>query len=121
MVKEESRLSSEAERTDTFTVLRFTGDIDIQTLENAKTALQNEIDAGYTRCIIDLDEVNYMDSSGIGFLIGALKQLEGIDGQLRISRLNTYLSGLFRLLHLNEILRISDTVHSAVSSLEKPA
>ena len=111
-------LSLQSEHIDSIAVMRFSGDICLTTLNVAKTALQNEIDSGFKECVIDLDDVNYMDSSGIGFLLGALKRVKETNGGLRICRLNTYLAGLFRLLQLNEILEITDSIESAVSSLK---
>jgi len=114
-----SDLVINTERTDNISILKYCGDINLNTLKIAKTALKKEIASGFKLCVIDLDEVNYMDSSGIGFILGSLKEIKNEDGHLRISRLNAYLSGLFRLLNLNEIMEISDSIESAVSSLKR--
>jgi anti-sigma B factor antagonist len=42
------------------------------------------IDGGIRRLVVNLEEVGFLDSSGLGVLIGALRRLKEHDGELRL-------------------------------------
>lgn len=57
---------------------------------------------------LDLSKVEYMDSTGLGVLIGAYKSLRSHDGRLVLTGMNPRLSRLLRITGLSEIIDIED-------------
>lgn len=115
---ERRRLEIASAAESSVTVLTFTGDLDLGTLNLAKSRLQDEMKPDRRRFVLDLDRVGYIDSSGLGFLIGALKKVREREGDLVIARLNAYMLGIFKLLNLHEVLDVYDDLDAAVRALE---
>jgi anti-sigma B factor antagonist len=60
------------------------GQIDLYSAPTFKTALVEAIDAGATELIVDLTGVDFMDSTGLGVLIGVNKRLGQVGGAMAI-------------------------------------
>ena len=55
---------------------------------------------------IDLSEVDYMDSTGLGVFVGFYKALKANDGHMKITGVNARLKRLFEITGLDEIMDI---------------
>src|SRR5205807_376501 len=60
------------------------GQIDLYSAPEFKSALANAVDDGCLDLVVDLSEVNFMDSTGLGVLVGMLKRLDRAGGTLTI-------------------------------------
>ncbi|CAA6801212.1 MAG: Anti-sigma factor antagonist [uncultured Thiotrichaceae bacterium] len=67
---------------------------------------------GQTRVILDISNVTFMDSSGLGVLVSILKMLGG-SGELIIAGANGIVSDLFKLTRMDRIFRMCDDPESA--------
>ena len=67
---------------DGIVVLGLQGEVDAFTAPKVKQEIINQIDQGITRLAIDLADVNYLDSTGLGVLIGGLKRTRDKGGEL---------------------------------------
>jgi anti-sigma B factor antagonist len=70
-----------------------------------RAQLLERIDEGARHLVIDLAKVEFMDSSGLGALVSALKRL-GRDGDLRVSSLTPAVRSMFELTRLNRVIKI---------------
>ena len=52
-------------------VVRVTGEVDVSNADELRSALAGELGAGAASVSVDLSEVPYIDSTGIGVLVGA--------------------------------------------------
>lgn len=52
-------------------VVRVTGEVDVSNADELRSALADELEAGAASVSVDLSEVPYIDSTGIGVLVGA--------------------------------------------------
>ena len=68
--------------------------------------------------VLDLSEVDFMDSSGLGAIISSLKALGG-KGELAISGIQEIVLQLFKLTRMDQIFRIFKDEKDAVSALSK--
>ncbi len=59
------------------TVVRVGGKIDIASVAELRHCLRQTVDAGSRRLVVDLRQVRFMDSVGLGVLIGARRRLRG--------------------------------------------
>jgi anti-sigma B factor antagonist len=62
------------ETTDTTTVVSVRGDVDVATSPQLRAELQSAIDGGAKEVVVDVTGMDFIDSAGLGVLIGALKR-----------------------------------------------
>src|SRR3712207_9166682 len=61
-------------------VVQVAGEIDVYTAASLREKLADLIDADHTDVVVDLTGVTFMDSTGLGVLVGALKKVRGYGG-----------------------------------------
>lgn len=94
------REHSEREHTIDLTVL---GEVDVYTAPQLREKLLTLCQGG-SSIHLDLAGVDYIDSTGLGVLIGAYKAQKSTGGKLIISGMNSRLTRLFRITGLQEIM-----------------
>jgi anti-sigma B factor antagonist len=97
-----------------WTVLNVRGEIDMATCPQLRQEIVGQIGQGNLNLVVDLGEVDFIDSTGLGVLIGGLKRARGQGGDLRVSGVDDRLEKVFRLTGLGEILvvvNLSDPDH----------
>src|SRR4051812_23938635 len=67
-----------------WTVLSVDGELDIYAAPRLRERLIDLIAAGHHKFVIDMDAVSFIDSTGLGVIIGALKRVRGAGGELRV-------------------------------------
>ena len=70
----------------------------------------------YINIIFDLENVNFMDSSGIGMIIGRYKELEKTGGKVYIINLNPNLSSIIEISGLKKIINFRDDLDSVLKN-----
>lgn len=100
-------------------VVRPIGRIDLQTAPEAKRELIALIDEGYWQIVVDLGETTFIDSSGLGALIGGLKAARQKGGDLRLARPSQQAQVVLELTTLNRVLHAHDTVEDALVSYQQ--
>lgn len=63
-------------------VISVRGEVDVASAPALRGAIRQVIDDGSTRVVLDLADLEFIDSSGLGVLVGALKNLRERDGAL---------------------------------------
>jgi anti-sigma B factor antagonist len=76
-------LSIAVERHEATTLVVLRGDLDLATASQLRECLVEVIDDG-ARIVIDLETVGFMDSAGLGILVGGLKRARTADGELEL-------------------------------------
>jgi anti-sigma B factor antagonist len=94
-------------------VLVVTGQIDIYTAPRMRRRLNQLITVDHKLVVVDLLGVEFMDSSGLSVLIGALKRAGSRGGALRVVGEQERLKELFRVTGLHKPLPLYPTVASA--------
>jgi len=97
-----------------FTILSLVGELDMWSLPQAKERVSELIGQGKVKLVLDLEKMNYIDSSGLGFFIGTLKKLKDAGGELMLVNLNAYIFHIFKLIQLQHIIPTYDTLEEAV-------
>ncbi|TCI96871.1 MULTISPECIES: STAS domain-containing protein [Aeromicrobium] len=110
----ELSLTSRAE--GPFEVLAVGGEIDVYTAPKLREAIVAAVDAGRTRLIIDVEQVDFLDSTGLGVLVGALKRVRGEGGSLDIVCTHERILKIFSITGLDKVFGLHDSVPAAVSS-----
>lgn len=67
--------------------------------------------------IFDFKNINFMDSSGIGVIIGRYKKISSESGKVSVIHSSSRVKKIFDLSGMNKIIGIYDTYEEAISSL----
>jgi anti-sigma B factor antagonist len=81
--------------------------------------LHKFIGEGKKNIVVDLHEVKFMNSSGLGMLIGGLTTLKKSDGTFRLSRITDKIESLLIITKLITIFETYKTIDEAVASFAK--
>lgn len=111
----------EKTRQGDFAVFYVRGEVDLYNSDVLKQALIQSIRAGARTLVVDLDDVGYMDSSGIGALIAARAAAEKEGGRVVLSRLQAGVASVFRLTRLDSFFEIFTAVDEAAGALARAA
>ena len=67
--------------------------------------------------VFDFKNIHFMDSSGIGVIIGRYKKISSEGGRVSVININQRVKKIFDLSGMNNIIKVYDTYEDAVSSL----
>ncbi len=98
------------------TVLVLRGTLDLTTLPAAKATLEEAWPDREPKILFDLGEVRFIDSAGLGLLIGSLRRAAEAGGDLKLCGLNAYLMALFKLVNLQRILKTYESREAALAA-----
>ncbi len=82
------------------------GEIDVYTSPKVKETIHSLIEKGHYNLIINLEGVRYIDSTGLGVLIGALKKVREHNGRILLICTNPQIKKIFNLTGLVKIFEI---------------
>ena len=82
--------------------VRARGQIDLYSAPVFKTALLGALDEGVTDLVVDLTEVDFMDSTALGVLVGVSKRLRQAGGTLEVLTGNDTIRRVFELVGLSD-------------------
>ena len=92
------------------------GNLDMASAAQMRQKLQDHLNAGEARLVVDLREVAYIDSAGLGEVVRAMKRAREAGGDLRLCGLSDDVLRLFELTGLNEAIAVYATREDAVAS-----
>lgn len=98
------------------TVVRVAGEIDVYTAPMLREELTILIDAGQADLVVDLLDVSFMDSTGLGVLVGLLKKVKTLGGQLRLVIDQEKVLKVFRITALTQVFSIFATLDEALQA-----
>lgn len=96
-------------------VMRLSGRLDFATAAEARKAFGEAVDAGRQRLVVDLADVDFVDSSGLGALIGGLKTARQAGGDLCIARATSQAQTVLALTSLDRVFRLYPSVGEALA------
>lgn len=100
-------------------IVRLSGELDHHSAEVVRTRMEEAILKGDTRhVVLSLKDLSFMDSSGLGVILGRYKQVTGKGGKMVVCEVNPAVYRLFELSGLFKILAIQENERLALSSLE---
>lgn len=78
-----------------------------------KEDMRNETEAGPDRIVLDLSEVQFIDSSGLGAIVASMKQLDG-GRSLDLAGLTPMVDKVFRLTRMDTVFSLYPTLQDAI-------
>lgn len=79
--------------------------------------LQDYINAGYDQFIVDLSNLQLINSVGINFLLTFLSRLQNVGGQLIVANVNTFVLSLLEKTRLTSVFELQASLDVAVDQL----
>lgn len=99
-------------------ILRLKGELDDVSVSDLRTRISNYIDSyKINHLVLNLAELNFLDSSGIGFIIGRYHQLRKRNGDITISNVNSKIERIIYISGLAKICKIRENEEAVLISL----
>lgn len=91
-------------------VITVSGEVDLATSPQLDTAVIAAIDSGATSVVIDLTDVSFMDSSGLGVIVRALKRCREAENDLDLVITNERVLKVFGITGLDQVIPIHASI-----------
>ncbi len=101
----------------TVTVVAVVGELDVATAPQLRQRLVSLASHGPHRLVIDLGGVDFLDSTGVGVLLGAVRRARTGEGSLALANAEPQVAKVFEVTRLIDILPLHDSVESATLAL----
>ena len=97
------------------TVVTVGGEIDVYTAPKLREQLIDLVSGGKYHLVVDMEGVDFLDSTGLGVLVGGLKRMRGIGGEFKIVCDQEKLLKIFRITGLDQIFSLHPSVEAAAA------
>ncbi|WP_449727642.1 STAS domain-containing protein [Cellulomonas avistercoris] len=98
------------------TVVHVSGEIDVASADRLRERIAVLLADGRTDLVVDLTAVTFMDSTGLGLLVGTLKRVRIAGGRLELVVDSERLLKVFRITGLTQVFTIHGSLDSALAS-----
>jgi anti-sigma B factor antagonist len=98
------------------TVLEVGGEIDVYTAPQLRERLIELVEGGGRHIVVDMEQVEFLDSTGLGVLVGGLKRARAQDGSLGLVCAQERILKIFRITGLEKVFGIYGSVDEAVAA-----
>ncbi len=99
-------------------IVTVAGEVDVYTAPQLRSVLEERAAADQTRIIVDLQGVGFLDSTGLGVLVGRLKAVRKLGGTLSVVCTDERILRLFAITGLDQVLPVHDSVDTALASVD---
>jgi anti-sigma B factor antagonist len=117
-IREKGNMEISTRESGKVLIFDIRGDLDAKSATVLKDRINEKITDGKAMILINLSEVPYMDSAGLGVLVSGLKNANRLSGDLRIWGLQDEVKSIFELTRLNKVFQIFDDEGSAMASFQ---
>jgi anti-sigma B factor antagonist len=101
---------------DGIEVIDVQGEIDMYTAPRLRELLIDLVSTGSCQLIVNLDKVGFLDSTGLGVLVGGLKRVRAHDGSLDLVCTQQTILKILKITGLTEVFGIYQTVDQAIAA-----
>jgi len=96
------------------TVVKISGKMDTYGLKEVRERFEQIIEDKNYKIIVDLSELNYINSLGLGMFISIFKRIRVQNGDLKFASLKSYVLQMFELTKLNNVFEFYPSVDEAL-------
>lgn len=97
-------------------VVAAAGEIDVGTAGQLREAVLALTEQEVPRVVVDLAQVSFMDSTGLGALVGCLRQVNARGGELRLAAATPRVVKVFEITDLTRVLPLYPSLDEAVAA-----
>ncbi len=99
-------------------IVKLNGELDHHTAEEVREEIDQKIEQNNIKNIIfDFKDMKFMDSSGIGVVIGRYKKVNKLDGQAAVVNMNSHIERIFKMSGLFNIIMRFESKEQAIENL----
>lgn len=106
----------QVEENNEIVILRITGELDALAAPKVKGKLIDLMDKGKKNFLIDLKEVEHINSLAMGILRGRLREIKENNGDIKLLNLSEHLTTIFEMVGLDEVFEIFSSEQEALNS-----
>jgi anti-sigma B factor antagonist len=103
---------------DGIEVVDVGGEIDMYTAPRLRELLIDLVSKGSYQLVVNLDKVGFLDSTGLGVLVGGLRRVRAHDGSLDLVCTRERILKIFRITGLTQVFGIYETVDQAIAAMK---
>jgi anti-sigma B factor antagonist len=96
-------------------VLTLQGEIDVYTAPRLRQAIIDLVEGGERNIVVDMEKVDFLDSTGLGVLVGGLKRVKTREGNLSLVASQEKILKIFEITGLDKVFPIAGTVEEALA------
>jgi anti-sigma B factor antagonist len=100
-------------RKDSLSKIHIGGSLDVQSASGFNQKLKEEINRGFKIIVVNMENLAYISSAGLGVLINANEHIQKSGGELRLCGLSEKVKNIFRLLGFINLFKIFDSEKEA--------
>lgn len=101
---------------DDCAIIQITGEVDVYTGPQLRERVVELIGDGFIHLIADLRDVEFLDSTGIGALVGSLRRVRVHDGSLMLVTSSARILEIFKITGLNHAFAMYPSISEAVET-----
>jgi anti-sigma B factor antagonist len=98
-------------------VLRLSGELDLRNVAKVRHAIREMTERPNTDMIVNISELDFIDCSGLGVLVGGLAHVRGHDGSMKLACNNQRILNVFAITRLTKLFDIYETDDAAARGL----
>jgi anti-sigma B factor antagonist len=98
------------------TIIEITGEIDVYTAPKLRDRISELVADGNFHLVVDMENVDFLDSTGLGVLVGGLKKVRAHDGSIQLICTQERLLKIFRITGLAKVFAIHGTQADALAA-----
>ncbi len=98
-------------------VVAFEGNLDTNTSPEAEAFLDDLLQKGIQKLVIDFQKLEYVSSAGLRVLLGLAKKMSGSGGEIRLCGLNKTVREVFDVSGFSTLMKIVDNRSEATTDL----
>jgi anti-sigma B factor antagonist len=100
------------------TIVEVGGEIDVYTAPKLREQLVELVNEGQFHLIVDMEAVDFLDSTGLGVLVGGLKRVRAHEGSLQLVCTQERILKIFRITGLTKVFPIHSSVAVAIAATD---
>ncbi len=90
-------------------IIQVSGEVDLYNVSELKKALFSITDGKHHSVVVDMEQVNYMDSSGIGALVAGQKKMRAHNGKFALMNIHEDVLNILKLATLDKFFKIYES------------
>ena len=100
-------------------IINVVGDVDASSSIQLDNALGQALEDNQTKILVDCSKLNYISSAGLGVFMSYIQDFENKNIKLVLCNLNEKVIGVFRILGLDQLLKIVDSIEAGKKLIDE--